>query len=246
MVDLPDPVAVARGFFQSVVLPMRQQIRSTGGGILRASLWIEDSTSVPGWTMAYQIFEQAGRPVIGEVRIFPSEPGRQEHGVWSGAAALVPTGGLTLRLLKRVPLAAQARHVDAVFAELRKLVGASPAPRRPAPASGVRRGRKGRPDVFYAQLADDYLKALNRSRAPVADLAQRRGVRATQVRDWLHLARRRGLLSAPTRGETVASGVLTERALALLSRDQGKEAAAKRAGRRRQTRTPRRTPRRST
>ncbi|MGH9380853.1 MAG: hypothetical protein ACRD2Z_09610, partial [Thermoanaerobaculia bacterium] len=82
-------------------------------------------------------------------------------------------------------------------------------PKRP------RRGPKGWPDEDYARLADAYLKACESgSRSPVADVAAERGMTADALRQALHRARRRGLLTRQTTGR--AGGELTPRARALL------------------------------
>jgi transposase-like protein len=62
------------------------------------------------------------------------------------------------------------------------------------------------------------VNALGRStKRPVADLAERYGLKASQVRDVIHEARVRGLLTESRRGQ--ASGQLTDEAIELLSKE---------------------------
>ena len=79
-----------------------------------------------------------------------------------------------------------------------------------------RPGRRGRPDRFYAELAREYVELLNGgSQRPTAKLAAARNYSAAHVRDAVHEARERGLLTRPaTRGR--AGGDLTAKAKAML------------------------------
>lgn len=79
-----------------------------------------------------------------------------------------------------------------------------------------RRGRPGRPDIFYARLAASYVEALMAgSRSPTADVAKNFLYSPEHVRDAIHTARERGLLSRPP-GKGRPGGQLTERAKAML------------------------------
>ena len=79
-----------------------------------------------------------------------------------------------------------------------------------------RPGRKGRPDVFYARLAAEYVDLLSTSSTPTKDLAERHCYSPTSIRDYLNQARTRGLLTRSQRGR--AGGELTAYALKLLSK----------------------------
>jgi hypothetical protein len=83
-------------------------------------------------------------------------------------------------------------------------------------ARNRRPGRRGRPDVFYARLAAEYVDLLSASSTPTKDLAERHNYSATSVRDFLNQARTRGLLTRSQQGR--AGGELTEAALKLLSK----------------------------
>lgn len=76
-----------------------------------------------------------------------------------------------------------------------------------------RPGRRGRDDGFYAALASRYVALLG-SGHPVVDLAKEFGQEPPRVRNWLHEARRRGVLSHPTPGK--AGGDLTQKGRDLL------------------------------
>ena len=81
-----------------------------------------------------------------------------------------------------------------------------------------RRARKaGRPDRFYAQLAATYTRVVSRGgRHPIKDIAKRRRVEPSTVREWIREARVRGLLTKGTRGR--AGGQLTPYAQRVLQK----------------------------
>jgi hypothetical protein len=72
-------------------------------------------------------------------------------------------------------------------------------PERPAAAtaSGPARGARprGRPDEFYAEVADTYRQLAQSSRRPAGDMAARYEVPVTTVHRWVKEARRRGFLA---------------------------------------------------
>jgi hypothetical protein len=187
--------------------------------------WVE----VPlrdGWVAAYRIVNDGGTPVVGEVRVFPDEPDRKNHGQWSGellgVRAKVPHGGITLRLLREVRLKKYLQQMAAGIERFRKqsILAARDfgwgrekvaAPAKSAP----RRGRKGRSDEFYVRVAEEYAKAstVRRSR-PIAEIAKSHKVLPSQARDMVRLARKRGLLTSI--GPGMRGGQLTGRAESLL------------------------------
>lgn len=190
--------------------------------------WVE----VPldgAWIVGYGIVNDQGTPVVGELRLFPAEPDRPGPGRWSaellGLEARAPRGGITARVLRRVRVRAYLakmshfiRDVRAAAPGLADMYGWSV---REAPVmaesrlEGQRRGPKGRPDSFYARVARDYVRALERgSYEPVAAVARRRGESVAKVRDMIRRARKRGLLTLEGPGKR--GGVLTEQAEALL------------------------------
>jgi hypothetical protein len=78
-----------------------------------------------------------------------------------------------------------------------------------------RPGRRGRPDRFYAEVAAEYVDALAGGR-PIKDVSRERFLSASQVRDLVSEARRRGLLTKPPKGR--AGGHLTAKARAELDK----------------------------
>lgn len=184
-------------------------------------MWINEIVTA-AWQLDVRIEPQGDQLVVAEVRIRPT--------------ADVPPGGLTRRMLRNVtaqPALDRANalrladtykdlvgveasyrdvaRVNATYAELSEATLA--APRRP--------GSRGRPDLFYAELAAVYVDAVaSGNRAPVqhvrAELA--RGgehYAAGTVTGMIQDARRRRMLTKPPRGQ--AGGALTDRARRLLN-----------------------------
>jgi hypothetical protein len=104
-------------------------------------LWVEEEIG-DGWTAAFRVFEQAGRLVVGELRVFPTEPdegnpqasaypdtGVRPAGHWSAdqlgdRSATVPDGGLTARKLRDVRLEAVRVNARELLARARLEEGA--------------------------------------------------------------------------------------------------------------------------
>lgn len=72
--------------------------------------------------------------------------------------------------------------------------------RRPNLKLRIPEGR-GRPDSFYAQVAERFAYLTTASQSPATDLAQANGVPTTTVHGWVKEARRRGLLPAGERSK---------------------------------------------
>ncbi len=209
-------------------------------GILRRDTWVEVPL-VPGERVAaFRFVLQDGAPVIAELRVFPehSRPrqfGQATPGRWSGEllgmAAEAPEGGLPARVLRRVRLTVHRRYANRVLRDwakrgvLRSLAGDElpsvdlprdrPRPQQKVKLPGRRPGRQPGPDLPLAQFAKEYVVALESgSRRPVVNVAARHRMRPQQVRDLIHRARTRGLLTPSSRG--ASGGGLTERAMTLL------------------------------
>lgn len=195
------------------------------------------------WVTYVRFEEQGGHPVVAELRVLPrvDTPGlrfsedaaaqRQWLDVTGSAPdGAAPEGGLTTRALRGIHL---GRALEQAYVGLADAAGrderrpdwlrlpmnyadeAIGAPRRP--------GRRGREDIFYAQVAAAYVDAVrqDRGRAVVVTaqtLSERWGgtYEPTYVRDLLTVARRRELLTPPPKGR--AGGDLTDKARALLQR----------------------------
>jgi hypothetical protein len=191
------------------------------------------------WLMGARVWVDQGRVVVGEIRIFPAEraeggaPGAMEGptaaGNWSGDPRKIPRGGLESQTLRFAPLGSVRpwvlTKVNPTYAspptpfetQLRKrllaftLPGADALAERPRPRRNV-----GRDDRYYAELAAAYVALITAgSKRPTTDLmAQRREQSYARMRDQIHEARVRGLLSAGSPGKR--GGSLLAPALALL------------------------------
>jgi hypothetical protein len=175
------------------------------------------------WSAEFHVAAQDGQVVITDLRIGPSVSGD----VFNPPPAM-PPGGLTARTLRSVRFSEVLEHARSTLAEIADSTGLAgdsglsretlDAPRRP--------GRRGRPDLFYAEYAAEYVAAVRRgSRRPVPDIAATHNETPAYVRDVLHAARTRGLLThPPAKGRP--GGVLTEKALAVLAVHRGNGRAA--------------------
>ena len=168
------------------------------------------------WVALLEIEAQDGAPVIASV-VIERRNGPHSSTAPSEAQLPLPKGGLLLRTLRSL---AFGEALIAARGELGKVTedtlawhGFSPEtleePRRP--------GKRGHSERYYAEIAAAYVAAVERgSQRPVADVAEAMGELAPFVRDKLHLARRRGLLS-PSPGRGVGGGTLTAKARATLA-----------------------------
>lgn len=208
-----------------------ERIISAGDGIFfRGDFWLELvlPEQYKEWRAASRLAVQDGQLVVAELRVFPAEEAYPTPGVWSaevlGVAAPVPLGGLPGRLLRRVRLGQPAKHTERFLRMskskplgqfFRELDLRAPAER--SEPSRPQRPRRGRPDLFYARLAAAYVKAVQRGeQRPIRWLATQRRTEPATIRDMVHEARERGLLTPATQGKS--GGALTPRALAMLGR----------------------------
>jgi hypothetical protein len=203
--------------------------------------WVEASIG-EDWIAAYRLVPKNGVPVIGELRVFPAEPHRPGPGRWSGewlgVGASASSGGLTARLLRRVPTTPHVRLVADLLRKWREEMGGDRALRRlwgdapslpddarpqphPTPTGTARatgkRGRKGRPKEEVARIAAAYSSAIAiGSRRPVRDVVQKLRLDSSQVRDVIYRARKLGFLTRTTSG--IPAGILTPAGEGLLPR----------------------------
>jgi hypothetical protein len=123
---------------------------------------------------------------------------------------VTPASGITTRMLREI-------RTGALLALVRKMAGHM-APYLPADAPDLsvshRVGRRGKDDKFYARWAAEYAAACTRSGHPVAEMAARHHLSASQVRNLVHACRNRKMLTASPPGR--AGGELTARAIELL------------------------------
>ena len=94
----------------------------------------------------------------------------------------------------------------------------APIPKKALEAIDIRRpGRRGRPDLEYADLAREYVELVASEPAkPLEALAERRYLSPSQVRNLLYESRRRGILTAAPPGRP--GGMLTAKAMKLLGK----------------------------
>jgi hypothetical protein len=215
---VPDGKRLAR----QLGVPTGRLTLSRSGLVVAGQVWLV----VPidrEWMAASRLAVQDGQLVVAEVRVFPRENRKKAvPGRWSadvlGTKAPVPRGGVTARVLRRVRVAEHSKRTQEVVDSLVKdsgpwlfepdrslgALGLMPSDQaRPRPAR-----KAGRPDQFYAKLAADYVQRIQGgARHPIKAMAGRRRVRAQTMRDWIHEARARGLLTAGAQGR--AGGQLT-------------------------------------
>jgi hypothetical protein len=145
---------------------------------------------------------RAGDPALAQK--FPPEPMTQE---------------ITARLLRRIPL---GEYIDIARATARDMAArqrrrGATSPRFQAWATTLldepRPGRRGRPDLFYAQIASDYVQRIG-TKNIVTQMAQERNFSPSYLSSLLNEARNRCLLTGTTRGKS--GGTLTNKAVQLL------------------------------
>lgn len=169
----------------------------------------------------------------------------RDPGQWSaeflGQNAKVPTGGITARMVREVKIGEHHRLANEFIRSLkeehgglldlpaelepfqRKLPGPTavissfeikkPKNTRRKPHRQLGKGR--RPDIIYAELAQQYVRLLEvGSKRPIVELAKQLGIDRSRVRDMIHAARKRGLLDGGQQGKR--GGYLTDKALRVL------------------------------
>jgi hypothetical protein len=187
--------------------------------------WLENDTSMPGWTVAARFIEGGPEPVIAELRLIP---GRVAHGPgvrevrgfgprWDATAA-VPPGGVSRELLKQVPLSALAGAALSAWQFSGPAVSVDRALTIPHPK---RPGRKGHPAWFLAGVALLYVSAIEAGyREPNTKVKERLGELGQPLsihtgRGLVRKARERGYLSRPAQLRQVG-GRLTPEAIWVL------------------------------
>jgi hypothetical protein len=173
-----------------------------------------------GWYVSAVFVRQGDQLVMAELKVFPgpseAQPRRtrRKPGEWSGrpeALRALPEGGVTARLLRCIRLTDLHELVAAALPDDGDL-NLQPLPFR---NQGAWPGNTGRSDRYYAEWAFAYAKKLAEgSRSPIKDLAAEHGRSPGQVRDLIHDARVRGMLSKERQGR--AAGSLTAKAIEVL------------------------------
>ena len=186
---------------------------------------------VDGWLAIYAVGTQNGTPVVTELRrVVPCPPAfldRDETSPFVGRELVevldgtippgpVPPGGMTGRLLRKLnPSGTAVSARDALSRlparEAERWYGfrakSRPRPRRP--------GRPGHSDRFYAELAAEYVDLCRAGiDKPVVAMAKSRNDTEVYIRDAIHVARKRELLTPSPPGK--AGGQLTDKGTAAL------------------------------
>ena len=197
--------------------PSRRAHVVMDSGRVSCELPIEGSD---GWYVSAVFVPEGEQLVMAELKVFPGpraegrRAARRKPGEWSQrpeALEGLPPGGVSARLLRCIRLTDLLQVVASALPD--------PAAAEPRPSGGSSRvgrpGTPGRPDRYYAEWAFRYAKKLAEgSRSPIKDLAAEHGRNPGQVRDLIHDARVRGLLSKERQGR--AAGSLTPKAIQLL------------------------------
>ena len=214
------------------------ELRLQGSLVFTDQAWVESEVG-EHWIAAARLAVQNGRVVISELRIFPRDRslGGGVRGLWRGEIlgprAEVPEGGLTSTLLRSVRLPKYQAHAVAVVAAWRR-AGVERLEQSGLPGTDLdvesRPRKMGRPDRFYAELAADYVRSLAKSRRPIAEIVKRRKLSPERVRDMVHEARERKLLSPGRQG--APSGYLLPLAERLIGIRHRKRRQARRGRRR--------------
>jgi hypothetical protein len=197
--------------------------------LVDGTIWVLDRALEPEWSVLYRVVEQDGNPVVAELRVVPA-PHSEEEDEWAEEALLKPqkTWGVEPPVADGGLLARQVRAVRPGRAIKESRRWAALERENPiAHALGFRFsdsvlnaprhvGRRGRSDRFYVEVCVAYIDAVQAGEpAPVQAAADRLGFKHAHVRDALHRARRRGLLTPPPPGR--AGGQLTDKARAVLA-----------------------------
>lgn len=191
-------------------------------------VWVEMVFPGGEWFARGRMEVQEDRVVVSELRLVSATDTTPQGGINQDVVRRVPLGSFGPIALSVAEFAGRlhpALHAAEPFgrqlAGVKGLLPARPRPRRSA----------GRDDRFYAELARDYLASIEGgSRSPVKDLAVAREENAPRIRDQVHEARERGLLSKSKSGRK--GGMLLPRALDILGATK-KRATAKPPNRRR-------------
>jgi hypothetical protein len=168
-----------------------------------------------GWHVVYSVAAEGGVPVIRRLTVQPKDD------------AQPPPGGITRRRLRDVPLtpllsqwkAAWDLVLDTLDPDTAKVFRHAYGFRIAKGATVPKPGRRGHPDSFYAEIAQLYVSLVREgSPRPIEQIAEKANRSVAGVRDLVHSARAKGLLTASPPGKP--GGELTDKALRLLGREE--------------------------
>lgn len=184
------------------------------------------------WAYEMRLTRQDGRWVVAELRVLPYSPALESSALARARETpeprpSVPKGGLTARHLRGIRFGdgpiSSLQALDAICVNLARIYRQRERLQRKMEGLERRRDRVlseeerlARRDLRLARVASCYVEARNgRSRRVNVDVARLLNMDITQVRDAIHLARKRGLISSSGR-RGAPGGHLTARAIALL------------------------------
>ncbi len=196
-----------------------QMAQAKGDGD-RWSAEIALGEDLEGWRVLAGFVVRDESLTLAELRVFPgphvTDELERELGVWSDDELDKDSNGITARLLRRVPIGEISRfaHRDFVAVAKSQLIVTPPRWARAAARQPAQPGRAGRGDDFYLVWATRYVHATARGGSPIVELSKKHKTKPTRVRDLVHEARRRDLLTPGVQGR--AGGSLTNKAKELL------------------------------
>jgi len=180
----------------------------------------------PGWTVLGEFTDVDGRLALVRLTMAP-DLGKwpQDNSFRAGQLSEEQQRGITARLLRRVSLGDLFGALPEALASIGEDWGRPQDKLLTAAADRWSKtkqqpGRAGRGDGYYALWAARYVENLDKHN-PVAATAAEHGKTQGQVRDLLHEARRRKLLTKAGRGR--AGGSLTEKCIEALAQAQDME-----------------------
>lgn len=193
-----------------------------------------------GWIYEQRLTRQDGAWVVAELRVFP-ESSQERSSMWdkdqvtvSNVSAELPRGGLTARLLREVRFG-RGPHSSLVELDTAFMNYVTARQQRIAAEQRERRANERllstaapvaarmKRDIALAETAKLYVEARRRgSRHPNLEVARVLKMKPEQVRDAIHRARTRGLLTSDgLKRQGAAKGELTKKAEALLANRRG-------------------------
>jgi hypothetical protein len=175
-----------------------------------------------GWHVAATFLLHDDQLVLSELRVFPGSKAGPP-GEWSrNTAALegLPAGGITARMLREVNITDITARAHAWLRVLAEHVSDGPGARRSwsktLSVEAAKPARAGRSDRYYAIWAARYVDKVGSTARPIEELAMEWDIKPAHVRDLIHKARERGLLTKGLPGR--AGGALTDKGRKALNR----------------------------
>ena len=172
---------------------------------------------LPGWNAVLLLADTDNVPDLVELRIVRGDvdslidKNNSVHSLGLKTGGPVDNAEITSKVLRRIPV---ERLIRLAQKGIRPEISDLPW-RQWVSTNRSRLGKGGRPDIDYAIDAQHYVfMVTSGSPQPMADLAKKFNVSASQMRFRIGEARKRGLLTNPKRGR--AGGDLTDLAKQIL------------------------------